>query len=570
MSTSSSHPENPEPKKVQFPLDSTAYQILDEIGFGVSAVVYKAICLPMNNTIVAIKSIDLDQSGADFDLILSETKMLSLLSHPNILSANCSFTVDRHLWVVMPFMSAGSLQSIISSTFPDGLPEPCIAFVLRETLNAMSYLHDQGHLHRDIKAGNILIDFNGSVKVADFGASSSVYEANLSGESSIRLTDVAGTPYWMAPEVIGITALELAHSHIGYGCKADVWSFGITALELAHGGPPLSNLPPSKSLLLKITKRFRFSDYENRHNKNYKSKKFSKAFKDLVGCCLDQDPNKRPTAERLLRHSFFKNCRGLDFLVKNVLLGLPSVEERFKKTRALGGLMKEKGINSEDDEDEEEDDEGSSARQRAKDRRISGWNFNEDEFALDPVFPVEPQGDSSVKMVPFGGETIIQDRGGECSESNPSSPGRVGEEAKSENAGVIGAEREAMAVGEHSENVGEIRGLLGGGGVDEEALVGALSGNVVGGLDKETIMGKVVAFIGSLDQQRQTSMTLLSALRGVEAWEVSREEQMRQVIERLKVELANERERNFQLEMELEFLGIQISGAYSSSGAGID
>ncbi|XP_007227687.2 serine/threonine-protein kinase BLUS1 [Prunus persica] len=488
MSTSSSHQENPEPKKVQFPLDSTAYQILDEIGFGVSAVVYKAICLPMNNTIVAIKSIDLDQSRADFDNILSETKTLSLLSHPNILSAYCSFTVDRHLWVVMPFMSAGSLQSIISSAFPDGLPEPCIAVVLRETLNAMSYLHDQGHLHRDIKAGNILIDFNGWVKVADFGVSASVSEANLSGESSIRLNDVAGTPYWIAPEVI--------HSHNGYGCKADVWSFGITALELAHGGPPLSDLPPSKSLLLKIMKRFRFSDYENHQDKNYKSKKFSKAFKDLVGCCLDQDPNKRPTAERLLRHSFFKNCKGLDFLVKNVLLGLPSVEERFKKTRGLGGLMKEKGINAEHGEDEEEDDEGSSARQRAKHRRISsGWNFNEDEFVLDPVFPVEPEDDSAVKMVRFGGETIIQDRGGEWSESNPSSPGRVGEEAKSENVGVIGAEREAMA---------EI------------------------------------------------------------------EEEMGQVIERLRVELENERERNFQLEMELESLRIQVSGAHSSTGAGID
>ncbi|KAH0986780.1 hypothetical protein GBA52_013957 [Prunus armeniaca] len=99
----------------------------------------------------------------------------------------------------MPFMSAVSLQSIISSAFPDGLPETCIAVVLRETLNAMSYLHDQGHLHRVIKVGNILIDSNGSVKVADFGVSASVYEANSSGESSIRLNDIAGTPYWMAP-----------------------------------------------------------------------------------------------------------------------------------------------------------------------------------------------------------------------------------------------------------------------------------------------------------------------------------------------------------------------------------
>ncbi|CAB4261685.1 unnamed protein product [Prunus armeniaca] len=84
------------------------------------------------------------------------------------------------------------------------------------------------------------------------------------------------------------------------------------------------------------------------------------------------------------------------------------------------------------------------------------------------------------------------------------------------------------------------------------------------------MMGALVAFIGSLDEQRQNVMKLLSVLRGVEAWELSREEQMGQVIERLRVELENERGRNFQLEMELEFLRIQVSGAHSSTGAGID
>lgn len=141
----------------QYPLDSNSYKILHEIGAGVSAVVYKAICLPKNSTIVAIKSIDLDNKSrsVDFDNVRRETKIMSLLSHPNILNAHCSFMVDRRLWVVMPFMSAGSLQSIIASSFPNGLSEPSIAVVLKEILNALSYLHDQGQLHRDIKAGNV-------------------------------------------------------------------------------------------------------------------------------------------------------------------------------------------------------------------------------------------------------------------------------------------------------------------------------------------------------------------------------------------------------------------------------
>ncbi|KAM5550253.1 hypothetical protein ABKV19_025330 [Rosa sericea] len=551
-------PTSTSSRKLHFPLDSSAYQILGEIGSGVSAVVYKALCPSVNSAVIAIKSIDLDRSRSDFDAFRRETKTMSLLSHPNILSAHCSFTVDRRLWVVMPFMSAGSIQSVISSSFPNGMSEPCIAVILKETLNALSYLHDQGHLHRDIKAGNILMDSDGSVKLADFGVSASVYEPNYlnsssssSKTSSFRLTDVAGTPYWMAPEVV--------HSHNGYGCKADIWSLGITALELAHGGPPLSHLPPSKSLLLRITKRFNFSDYETRGgtDKN-KSKKFSKSFKDLVGLCLDQDPNKRPSAEKLLKHSFFKNCKGVDFLAKNLLNGLPSVEERF---RVLGGVL------SKNEEDEDDDDDG-SARERVRNRRISGWNFNEDGLDLHPVFPTESgsdSGGSSVfptesssesvgKMVRFSGETIIR-LSSESHESYLSSPGRVVEEegAHLERGDESGESMES--------NLSSLVGVQSRyAGVDSNA----------GGVDREAMVSGLTAFMRSLDEQRSNVVTLIGLLRGEEVGEVMlcREEQMGQVIERMRVELENERERNFQLEMELEFLRIQISGAYTNTSAG--
>nr|DAD19817.1 TPA_asm: hypothetical protein HUJ06_021280 [Nelumbo nucifera] len=295
----------------QYPLDHSSYKILAKIGAGVSAIVYKAECLP-NSSAVAIKAIDLDRSKANFDDIRREAKTMSLLSHPNILRAPCSFIVDRHLWVVMPFMSGGSLQSIISSSFPEGLPEPCIAIVLRETL---MYLYDQGQVHRDIKAGSILVASDGSIKLADFGVSASIYEPS---PSSMKFNGVAGTPYWMAPEVI--------HSHTGYSFKADIWTFGVTALELAHGRPPLSHLPPSKSLMMRFATKFQ--DY----GKNTKDKsKFSKNFKEMVKDCLNQDQSKRPTAEKLLKHPFFKNCGTPDFLTKNLLQELPTVEERFKK-----------------------------------------------------------------------------------------------------------------------------------------------------------------------------------------------------------------------------------------------
>ncbi|CAL5392500.1 unnamed protein product [Camellia sinensis] len=491
------------PRKVQYPHDSTCYKITDEIGRGVSAIVYKAICIP-NSTVVAIKSIDLDRSRTELESVRLEAKIMSLLSHPNILRAHCSFMVDHRLWVVMPFMSSGSLQSIMTSSFPDGLSEPCIAVVLRETLNALSYLHNQGHLHRDIKAGNILIDSNGSVKLADFGVSASIYESNSgkgsnSGTNSAsgRLTDLAGTPYWMAPEVI--------HSHTGYSFKADIWSFGITALELAHGRPPLSHLPPSKSLIMKITKRYRFSDYDRA--KNSKNKKFSKNFKDMVGLCLDQDPSKRPSAEKLLKHSFFKNCKNSDFLSKNLLVGLPSVEQRFREIK----LQRLESMNCRSADGDDEDDQvfligGVTVKQR----RISGWNFNEDGFELDPVFPVSKEDNEIdndiVKQVRFGGETIIRDRGGESEKLNLQTQ---------------------LADGE-----------IGGGGGG-------------GSVDRDVMMGSLMFLKKSLDDQRQKVMNMIDMINGEENVEMSRELQLMQVIENLKMELENVKKRNFELEMEL-------------------
>lgn len=234
-------------------------------------------------------------------------------------------------------------------------------------MQALSYLHDQGHIHRDIKAGNILVDSDGSVKLADFGVSASIYESlassSSSSSSSSCFSEMAGTPYWMAPEVI--------HPHVGYGIKADIWSFGITALELAHGRPPLSHLSPSKSLLMRVTSRLRIEDAAE--DAEGKKKKFSKAFKEMVTACLSQDPSRRPSADKLLRHPFFKGSKPTDHLVSSVLHVVPSLEERFKG----GGF---------DDSDEIYPPPSSSL---VKSRRISGWNFNGDVFELDPISPAE-------------------------------------------------------------------------------------------------------------------------------------------------------------------------------------
>lgn len=120
--------------------------------------IYKAKYLPLKSTLVAIKVIDFGKFTANISkyILREEEAAMSIIPHhPNILRPHCLFTTPDNpsLWVVMPYMSAGSVQSIISSSFTTGLPKPFLAVVLKETLNALSYLHAHDLFHRNIKAG---------------------------------------------------------------------------------------------------------------------------------------------------------------------------------------------------------------------------------------------------------------------------------------------------------------------------------------------------------------------------------------------------------------------------------
>ena len=292
---------------IAWPTKPEGYTLCDLIGTGSSAKVYRAV-IKDTTTECAVKILNLEMFSDCFDMIRKEIVAMSKSNHPNVVAYHTSFVHQTELWLVMAFLGGGSCHDIMRFSFKTGMDESMIATILRETLKALEYFHKSGLIHRDVKAGNILIDMKGNVQLADFGVASALVE---NGQKNKAQTFV-GTPCWMAPEVMEQVK--------GYDFKADIWSFGITALELAEGRAPKSNMAPMKVLLTTLSDE---PPKLNRHKNGY-----SRTFKNMVQLCLQKDPSKRPTATELLGHGFFKKAKKPTEVVSVIIAKLPPLGER--------------------------------------------------------------------------------------------------------------------------------------------------------------------------------------------------------------------------------------------------
>ncbi|XP_011333618.1 mitogen-activated protein kinase kinase kinase kinase 5 isoform X4 [Ooceraea biroi] len=259
------------------------YELIQRIGSGTYGDVYKAKRLSMND-LAAIKVIKLEP-GDDFAIIQQEILMMKDCRHPNIIAYYGSYLRRDKLWICMEYCGGGSLQDIYHITGP--LSEIQIAFMCRETLTGLAYLHSMGKMHRDIKGANILLTEAGDVKLADFGVSAQITATINKRKSFI------GTPYWMAPEVAAVERKG------GYNQLCDIWACGITAIELAELQPPMFDLHPMRALFLMSKSGFKPPTLKDRD-------KWSPTFHNFVKVALTKNPKKRPTAEKLLQHAFFQ------------------------------------------------------------------------------------------------------------------------------------------------------------------------------------------------------------------------------------------------------------------------
>uniref|UniRef100_A0A671S1G0 non-specific serine/threonine protein kinase n=1 Tax=Sinocyclocheilus anshuiensis TaxID=1608454 RepID=A0A671S1G0_9TELE len=254
------------------------WEIIGELGDGAFGKVYKAQNKE-TGALAAAKVIE-TKSEEELEDYMVEIDILASCNHQYIVKLLDAFFYDNNLSIMIEFCPGGAVDATMLE-LDRGLEEPQIRVICKQMLEALQYLHSMKIIHRDLKAGNILLTLDGDIKLADFGVSAKNTKTLQRRDSFI------GTPYWMAPEVVMCETMKDAP----YDYKADIWSLGITLIELAQIEPPHHELNPMR-VLLKIAK--------SEPPTLEQPAKWSMEFKDFLKKALDRNPETRPTTAQLL------------------------------------------------------------------------------------------------------------------------------------------------------------------------------------------------------------------------------------------------------------------------------
>lgn len=236
LSTLDPIPQEDVPKE-DTPKRSTTFKILrgQLIGKGT----YGRVYLGMNATtgdFLAVKQVEVNQkaAGQDKDRIKEmvaaldqEIDTMKDLEHPNIVQYLGCDRREFSISIYLEYISGGSVGSCLRKH--GKFEESVVRSLTRQTLEGLAYLHQEGILHRDLKADNILLDTDGTCKISDFGISKK--SDNIYGNDVTN--SMQGSVFWMAPEVVRSQGQ-------GYSAKIDIWSLGCVVLEMFAGKRPWS------------------------------------------------------------------------------------------------------------------------------------------------------------------------------------------------------------------------------------------------------------------------------------------------------------------------------------------
>jgi len=234
-----------------------------------------------------IRKADLLHDSIDRECLNNEIKIMQYVSgHPSVVALHDVYEDDDFLHLVMEMCSGGDLlDRFVSRKNTVPFSEEEAATILKKLMEAISYCHSMGIAHRDIKPDNILFSSNSNsvaqMKLADFGQASSFSP----GQGSMQ--GIMGTPYYVAPEVLGGK---------DYNEKVDVWSAGVILYIMLSGVPPFVGETAQEIFEAVLCGRLLFpSD---------RWISISHSAKDLIRRMLSRDVTKRLSANQVLEHGW--------------------------------------------------------------------------------------------------------------------------------------------------------------------------------------------------------------------------------------------------------------------------
>lgn len=282
----------PVPSRNQYTMPTTVpcqYRTGKTLGSGTYAIVKEAIHI-QTGKYYACKVINKKLMEGREHMVRNEIAVLKKISsgHRNIVTLHDYFETSHNLYLCFDLCTGGELFDRICAK--GNYYEADAADLVRTIIKAVQYLHDQGIVHRDLKPENLLFRTQAEeadIMIADFGLS-----RIMDTEKLTMLTEICGTPGYMAPEIFKKT---------GHSKPVDIWAMGVITYFLLAGYTPFDRDSQQQEMEAIIAGDYKFEPVEYWEG-------VSDTAKDFVKQCLTIDPVNRPTAAECLKHKWLADA----------------------------------------------------------------------------------------------------------------------------------------------------------------------------------------------------------------------------------------------------------------------